>query len=260
MGKYKCPYCGQDSYAKSSKANGYYKNWKAVARHTSRCSKSDKAFAITESYGPIHYTAFLVFNTKEELLAVYPDLEFRYGDYIKFFKKYKNIDISFKYKKVYYSNTNLINVIKEFVNIHNRIPAARDFKGTKPNYSNFETVFGTWNNAIEAAGFEPNIQNGYGIDTFGLDGHLYRSRAEAYFADNFLYDKYTYVIEPKYPNGVWMYDWYIKDLDLYIELDGGLRPERIAEKIEMNKQLHRKCLVIPISEIYRTSLLLNCVQ
>ena len=108
------------------------------------------------------------------------------------------------------------------------------------------------NKAIEAAGFEPNIQNGFGIDTYGLDGHLYRSQAEAYFADNFLYGKYKYVVEPKYPEPHnKFYDWYIEDLNVYIELDGGLRPQVIEEKIEINKNLGRKLLVYTTEQIYK---------
>ena len=47
-----------------------------------------------------------------------------------------------------------------------------------------------------------------------------------------------------------MYDWYIPKLDLYIELDGEIRPERTKEKITLNKQLGRNCLFIKTSTLY----------
>ena len=64
--------------------------------------------------------------------------------------------------------------------------------------------------------------------------------------DLYVYDKFNYVIEPKYPEQYhkW-YDWYIPSLDLYIELDGGIRPQATIEKIKINRLLHRKCLIIP---------------
>lgn len=155
-----------------------------------------------------------------------------------------------KYNK--YSKDIIIKAIKDFAHRHKRLPMVRDFCSNE-DYPSFKTVqnhFGTWNNAIEAAGFEANIQNGFGIDTYGLDGHLYRSKAEAYLADNFLYGKYNYIIEPTYPESNWLYDWYIPELDLYIELDGGIRPERIEEKIRVNNKLNRNLLVISVGELY----------
>ena len=40
------------------------------------------------------------------------------------------------------------------------------------------------------------------------------------------------------------------DLDLYIELDGALRPEIMQEKITINKQENKNFIVIKTSEIY----------
>ena len=150
------------------------------------------------------------------------------------------------------SKEGCIEAIQRFYKLNNRIPQTRDFKNNSsyPSTATIFRVFNSWNNAIEAANFKPNVQNGFGIDTFGLDGHLYRSRAEAYFADKFLYEKYNYVVEPKYPDSSWLYDWYIPELNLYIELDGEIRPERIKEKVTLNKQLNRDCLVVKTNDIY----------
>lgn len=184
------------------------------------------------------------------------------------FKKLKNYPDSFTYnrhfgswnnalilaglelnnKYNYYTKEILIEAILDYVAETGELPTIRGFKLA----STCQLYFGSLNKAIEAAGFEPNIQNGFGIDTVGLDGHLYRSQSEAYFADMFLYGKYSYVVEPKYPKpyNKW-YDWYIVDLDLYIELDGGLRPLVIEEKIRINKALGRNLVVYTTDEIYR---------
>ena len=59
-------------------------------------------------------------------------------------------------------------------------------------------------------------------------------------------------MEPKYPKPYHKYyDWYIPELGLYIELDGGIRPQVTEEKVNINKILKRTCLFIPITEIYK---------
>lgn len=157
-----------------------------------------------------------------------------------------------------FSKKGIVLAIQEFYIINNRIPSTRDFMNNSryPSNSIVKNTFGSWNNAIEAAGFIPNIQNGYGINTYGLDKHLYRSRAEAYFADKYLYNLYNYDIETPYPATYnKYYDWYIPSLDLYIELDGGCRPEITKDKIEINKILTRNCLFISTSDIYNKTAL-----
>jgi hypothetical protein len=167
----------------------------------------------------------------------------------KYFEKY-GIDIGSS--KLVFSKHTIISKIQEYVSITNKLPNSKqnnnyivkDF----PTATTVRKYFGTWNNAIEAAGYIPNIQNGFGINTEGLDGHLYRSSAEAYFADTFLYNKYIYDIEPKYPKPYnRYYDWYIPSLGLYIELDGGIRPDTTKEKIIINKFLLRNVLFIDSS-------------
>lgn len=148
----------------------------------------------------------------------------------------------------------IIECIRKFQNENQRIPNARDFKNN-PNYPGKTTVasyFGTWNAAIEAAGFIPLINSGYGIPTIAKDGITYLSQAEAYFVDNYLYNKYNYVYEVEYGNG-WYYDFYIAEYDIFIELTGGLRPERILQKIQFNKEQKINCLIIKTEEMYKNN-------
>lgn len=161
-----------------------------------------------------------------------------------------------KYNKRW-SNRDILESIQSFYKEHNRIPECREFELSEqyPNYRTVATRFKSWNVAIEEAGFKPNTQNSLGTNTTAKDGHIYRSKAEATFVDKFLFNKYQYIIEPKYPEPyIRYYDWYVNDLNIYIELDGGIRPNITKEKININKKLHRCCLFIPIKaiDIYRT--------
>ena len=162
-----------------------------------------------------------------------------------------------------WTNDETIESIQLFVGEHGRVPQEIDFQKSNGKYPSFRTVqkqFDSWNKAIEAAGFEADYNNGFGTRTKGKDGRLYRSKAEAYFADNFLFGQYKYdKEEPKYPkpyNNL-RYDWYLYELDCYIELDGGIRPDVIPKKIEINKDLGRNLLVIPAKDIYKKDFTLN---
>ena len=56
---FKCPYCQQDSYAKSSKKKGKFESWKAVKGHSSYCVKSTGEYFIDTNEGPIHFNEVL---------------------------------------------------------------------------------------------------------------------------------------------------------------------------------------------------------
>lgn len=151
-----------------------------------------------------------------------------------------------------WSKETIIKAIQDFYKKHNRIPTARDFVGNieYPGKTTIATHFITFNKAIEASGFTPNVNSGYGTPTKSKDNNTYLSHLEAYFVDNYLFEKYNYIYEPKYNNG-WKYDFYLPELDLYIELTGGLRPERFQEKIEFNKLFNINCVAIKSSDVYK---------
>lgn len=244
--KFTCPYCGADSYAKSSKYKGKFTSWKAVRSHLPSCSKNTGEYTIDEFYGTIHWSEFA--KDKYYILSTYPKL-----------RSIENTVKTLRQKG--YLITNMVAVstddvifsyVRDWVEKMGIIPSPRDwYNSSYPKPRQIIERFKTWNNFIEAAGFTPNIQNGYGIDTYGLDGHLYRSKSEAYFCDTYLFGKYKYIVEPKYPAPyIRYYDWYIPSLNLYIELDGEIRPETTKEKITINKILNRNCIFIPTSIIY----------
>jgi len=158
-------------------------------------------------------------------------------------------------KKVW-DKASIITCIKNFYETHNRVPTSKDFRLDCYMYPSSHVInkhFNSWNNAIIASGFEITKYNGYGINTKGKDGHAYRSRAEAYFADTYLHGKFIYTIEPKYPNLNLLYDWYLPELNLYIELDGNLRPDTIKTKKIINEKLQRVCIIIDTQDIHKTT-------
>jgi len=51
-----------------------------------------------------------------------------------------------------YSPDELIEILRNKWQELNRVPTTRDFKKTNPKYNRYETAFGGWNKALEAAG------------------------------------------------------------------------------------------------------------
>ena len=240
---FKCPYCNQDSYAKTSKKKGKFESWESVRRHVSKCKLNTGEYFIDLIAGLIHETT--INNLPNKISA-------RKSDILKSFNNHKPINKNY-ISSLLFDKSKLLDQIKEFYIKNNRIPAIREFKRINPNVADSVTFirhFGSWNNAIKAAGFEPNYNNGYGKRTIARDGVLYRSKVEAYFVDNYLYGKYTYEYENKYDNHNKYYDFYIKELDLYIEIAGGLNPENIQQKILINREENKNLLVIFSDSIY----------
>jgi hypothetical protein len=236
---YYCPYC---KATRTKKA--IFKSWKSVITHSNYCEHNTNEYIINTISGPIHYTYFLdrdVETLKQELgVSKYRDMldKFRLAGFIK-------PDNSKKYTR-----EECITAIQNKAKELGKTPTNEHFRRTEGKYPCIQYIvemFGSWNAALTASGLELNYKSTlYGVPTTGLDGHLYRSKAEATFANKFLYGKYEYIIEPKYPDPYhkW-YDWYIVDLDIYIELDGNIRPEVSANKKDINKKINRRCLLIP---------------
>lgn len=245
MIKYVCPYCQASRTRKA-----IFKSWTAVATHTNYCKKNNKEYAINKELGPVHYTELL--NTPlDSLKEKYGGTKLR--DMQQKFKTFGFIEGDF-YKK--YTKEDVINCIKSKAEELGRTPTNFDFRKTEGKYPSIGFIvkeFGSWLKALESAGFKPNTSELYGKPTLGLDKHLYRSKAEAYFADKYLYDRFYYLIEPRYENCDLIYDWYVPAFDLYIELDGGIRSTIIQEKIKINNTKNINCIYVPYKEIYKVS-------
>lgn len=166
--------------------------------------------------------------------------------------------------KVLYSKDYMLTSIRAYVQKHKKIPTTVEFDADKdfPSATTVVKYCGSWGQAIIDAGYTPDIGSGFGYYTKALDGHTYRSKAEAYFVNNYLFGSYTYDIEPAYPAPEQRrkYDWYIKELDVYIELDGGCRPTIVNEKRSINKHLNINCSIIPINNIYLNKSLIELIE
>jgi hypothetical protein len=156
-----------------------------------------------------------------------------------------------------FNGEHFMNLFSNWCLEENRLLTSREFE-QRANVarSTIAEHFGSWNEFVEEAGYTPDYNNGWGVRTKGRDNNLYRSKAEAYFCDIYLFEKYDYQIEVRYPDKRKKYDWYIPSLNLYIELDGGIRPEVTKDKISINKELNRTLWVIPIVDIYNKSSLM----
>jgi len=232
---FKCPYCSKP-----------FKFWISVRGHTSSCATNTKEYYIDKLYGPLHYTIFDS-KTDREIRSVYPKLN-SLSDIRRTFRN-KNIVVNILEGAII-SKQDIIVAIQDYYFIHGRIPQIRDFYHSKyPGITTIRDRFGSWNEAIKAAGFEPNENDGFGTRTIADDGVLYRSHYETMFVNRFLFNKEIYEYEVKYPNHNKYYDFYLPERDIYIEIDGGCRPVVMEEKLKINKELGRNLLVIKGNEI-----------
>jgi hypothetical protein len=173
----------------------------------------------------------------------------------RYFKNWLDVYDQTGFKKCDWTEELVLKAITDFYHNNNRVPTTKDFRANTLIYPSSYTInkfFNSWNNAISKAGLPTSIKNGYGILTKGLDGITYRSAAEAYFCDNYLYNNFNYEVESSYPSPYddMLYDWFLTDVNIYIELDGGLRPETTKNKININNKLNRLCLFIDTNTIF----------
>jgi len=243
---YKCPYCK----SKYTSSNKLLKNWKSVRAHTSNCKLNTKEFTICEYYGPISFTTINSYTNIASFKKDYPYLSFSEGIF-KQLRKHNKI----KLKEQSWDTESIIKAILEFYTTEKYVPTARNFD-SNPKYPSRTTVtkyFESWNTAIEAAGLISNFST-YGKTVTAKDGNKYRSALEAHFVNEFLMNKYEYNYEVFYPNKLWLYDFYLPKLDLYIEVNGLIdTPEyaqKLKDKISFNKKEKRNLLVISKYEIY----------
>lgn len=89
----------------------------------------------------------------------------------------------------------VISEIKNFVFIHRRIPVKRECYGI---YKGARVAFGTWNNAIKAAGFDPNPVL-FAKKYMAKDGHKCDSLAEKIIDDWLFSHKVNHQIHVPYP-------------------------------------------------------------
>jgi hypothetical protein len=130
----------------------------------------------------------------------------------------------------------VLNKIKSFYNRKQRIPVKREMYGL---YKRARKVFGTWNKAIKAAGFEPNPVI-FSKKFIAKDGHICNSFAEK-IIDDWLYErKIEHRREVSYPeNKLLSVDFVIGNNFIeYFGLNGVISEydELIKEKRKLSKK------------------------
>lgn len=90
----------------------------------------------------------------------------------------------------------IVDKLRRFYLVNNRIPTKREMQGT---YVTARNIFGTWNNAIKAAGFQPNPVM-FARHFRALDGHKCDSFTEKIIDDWLSENKIDHQIHVPYPN------------------------------------------------------------
>jgi hypothetical protein len=123
-------------------------------------------------------------------------------------------------RKPNYTSQELINIIKQEVQELHRIPSRREIRKVADSC---KKAFGSWNNAIIAAGFQPNRSHSQRmykrVFTKALDGHPCDSVSEL-LVDNWLAkNNIPHKRDTSYPNTHHKADWEIPKADWKIPIE-----------------------------------------
>lgn len=159
-----------------------------------------------------------------------------------------------------YTKEKLIQKIKAFVEKHGRIPAKNEFVKIRnsfyPNHTTFRDYFGTWNNAIKAAGYEPNECWFAAQNLFAKDGHKCYSISEIIIDDYLFENNIPHERETLYPEGQYRCDFVVNNI--FIEFFGlfdaiNIVPnytEIIKKKKEMCKNYNIRLVELYEKDLY----------
>lgn len=158
-----------------------------------------------------------------------------------------------------YTKEKLIQMIKAFVEKHGRIPTKNEFVKMRnsfyPNHTTFRDYFGTWNNAIKEAGYEPNERWFTTRDLFAKDGHKCHSISEIIIDDWFFENHIPHIREYLYPEGRYSCDFVVNNI--FIEFFGLVNALNISpnygEIIKKKKEMCKK-YNIQLIELYEKDL------
>ncbi len=117
----------------------------------------------------------------------------------------------------------------------------------------FRTYFGTWNNAIRAAGFESNPEL-FAKRVRAQDGHVSDSFTES-IIDNWLFSHgISHERSRRYPESRMTADFYIPSCNLFIEYFGLKGVNRIYDKnflrkMRLVKRLHLRLVSLFVDDV-----------
>lgn len=142
----------------------------------------------------------------------------------------------------------IIDKIKEFYKINERIPFKQEMWGI---YNSVRRIFGTWNNAIIAAGFKPNpvkFANKY----IAKDGHKCDSMAEKIIDDWLFAKKIKHEIKVPYHYQHMTSDFKINDT--YVEFFGLLGQNEKYDRLAKEKETYCREKNLKVIKIYPNDL------
>ena len=138
----------------------------------------------------------------------------------------------------------VIESIRNFYEKHGRIPVKREMWGI---YKPARKYFGTWNNAIEAAGFEPNPVL-FAKRQFANDGHVCDSVAEKIIDDYLFENGIEHKRNIPYPEGLYTADFKVgRKIIEYFGLAG---EHKRYDELKKIKQGIAKTFNLQLIEIY----------
>lgn len=160
------------------------------------------------------------------------------------FKKQKYCSVNCRIKVNAITEEKIVNRIRNFYSNTGRIPLKREMWGI---YKPARKYFGTWNKAIEAAGFKPNPVM-FADRCVANDGHVCDSIAEK-IIDDYLYKKgITHERNISYPEGTYTADFKIgAKLIEYFGLEG---EHQKYDEIRVIKQKLIRKYKLHLIEIY----------
>jgi hypothetical protein len=115
---------------------------------------------------------------------------------------------SWKNYKSKYTKEYIVTAIQTFVNVNNRLPVKKEMMRL---YSRARERFGTWNKAIQAAGYNPNPVM-FANKQVANDGHICDSMAEKIIDDWFYARNIPHQIDIKYPGGKFSADFVVEGI------------------------------------------------
>lgn len=139
-----------------------------------------------------------------------------------------------------YSKEKLIEKIKEFIQKEGRIPSKREFSKhpSYPDYQTYRDYFGTWNNAIRDAGYEPALSWFSPKNLCAKDGHRCNSISEIIIDDWLFENNIPHYKEYLYPERRYRCDFVVKNI--FIEFFGLANAPNLAPSYNETMERKRK--------------------
>lgn len=241
--KVKCAFCGEEFFRKKGQFNEAKKfNWKQycsqrclsrdrVKRQVLFCENCGKSFERTPSAISLHnycsQSCAAVVNN-EKYPKSHPEPKFKIC--VKCGKPFRKSTGNRKYCAIkcmreteWHTQEEVLNIIRNAARKLKRVPVRRELGGIDSTCRRF---FGSWNNAIIAAGFRPNRSHSQRMykrtNTKAADGHLCNSVSEA-LIDNWLTKNNVFhKREVFYPKTNYRADWaiFIEGQRIFVEYFG----------------------------------------